>query len=104
MRVLSKICDLNVLSEFKKYDVHWLQWGVITKECVIKVLSAEFRNKDFLNGKVNEFMKHDLDRDGLVSERPKLFRLLSKTCTNQWWEESHKNGLNGCLIGKSRQS
>ena len=41
MRVLNKLCDLNVLAEFKKFDIHKFHRGAITKECVQKVYEAE---------------------------------------------------------------
>ncbi len=41
MRVLKKPCDLNVLAEFKKFDIHKLHRGIITKDCIRKVLLAE---------------------------------------------------------------
>lgn len=41
MRVLKKACDLNVLAEFKKFDIHKIHRGIITKECIRKVLLAE---------------------------------------------------------------
>ena len=41
MRVLRKPCDLNVIAEFKKFDIHKLQRGLVTKDCVRKVFKAE---------------------------------------------------------------
>ena len=41
MRVLKKACELNVLAEFKKFDIHKLQRGIVNRECVKKVLKAE---------------------------------------------------------------
>ena len=38
---MQKACELNVLAEFKKFDIHKLQKGVITKDCVRKVFKAE---------------------------------------------------------------
>lgn len=47
MRVLKKPCELNVIAEFKKFDIHKLMRGVITKDCVKKVFKAEgFANAD----------------------------------------------------------
>ena len=41
MRVLKRACELNVIAEFKKFDLHKILKGTITEECVIKVLKAE---------------------------------------------------------------
>lgn len=41
MRVLNKACELNVIAEFKKFDINKLRRGVVTRECVTKVLKAE---------------------------------------------------------------
>ena len=41
MRVLKKPCELNVIAEFKKFDIHKFMRGVITRDCVKKVFKAE---------------------------------------------------------------
>ena len=41
MRVLNKSCELNVLAEFKKFDISKLQRGLITRDSVRKVFKAE---------------------------------------------------------------
>lgn len=48
MRVLKKPCDLNVLAEFKKFDIHKLQRGIVTKDCIRKVLKAEKLDENVL--------------------------------------------------------
>ncbi len=41
MRVLNKSCELNVLAEFKKFDISKLQRGLVTRDSVRKVFKAE---------------------------------------------------------------
>ena len=67
MRVVNKICDLNVLAEFKKFDVHRLHRGIITRDCLFKVFAAEGFENEELDLRVDEFMRHDLDRDGMIT-------------------------------------
>ncbi len=52
MRVLRKACELNVLAEFKKFDIHKLMRGTISRECVVKVFKAESLKGDELENKV----------------------------------------------------
>ena len=66
MRELNYECDLNVLAEFKKYDVHKLHRGVITKDCVINVLQSDQLDPTHIEYMAETFMKHDLDHDGKV--------------------------------------
>ena len=60
MRVLNKPCELNVIAEFKKFDIHKLQRGVVTKDCIRKVVKAEMNEIKF-QGTNSEFLK-ELDR------------------------------------------
>lgn len=69
MRVLKKACELNVLAEFKKFDIHKMQRGIISKECIKKVLKAEHQNEEALEIKITEIMAYDSDGDGLITFR-----------------------------------
>jgi len=66
MRELNYECDLNVLAEFKKYDVHKVHRGVITRDCVANALKSEDIEPKLIEEIANSFMKHDLDHDGRV--------------------------------------
>ena len=54
MRVLQKECELNVLAEFKKFDIHKLQRGVVTKDCVKRVFKAELIEIKFPQASLND--------------------------------------------------
>ena len=67
MREMKVECELNVIAEFKKFDIHKVHRGILTKECIQNVLYAEgFRDLELIN-KTNHVLKHDLDRDGKVT-------------------------------------
>mmetsp|Transcript_18378 Transcript_18378/g.33039 ORF Transcript_18378/g.33039 Transcript_18378/m.33039 type:complete len:155 (-) Transcript_18378:69-533(-) len=65
MRVSKLKCELNALVELKKFDVHPSFRGVVTAECVEKVLKEE--GADPVGPLVNEFMESDRNQDGFVS-------------------------------------
>jgi Ca2+-binding EF-hand superfamily protein len=75
MRVLNKPCELNVLAEFKKYDIHKLQRGIVTKDCVRKVLRAELIELKYdaatfnqeLDRRMAHIMAYDSDGDGIIT-------------------------------------
>ena len=41
MRVLNKSWELNVIAEFKKFEISKMQRGLITRDSVRKVFKAE---------------------------------------------------------------
>ena len=68
----------NVIAEFKKFDIHKLQKGVVTKDCVRKVFKAEMIETkhplvakdgftEELDKRVNLIMQFDSDNDGLIT-------------------------------------
>jgi hypothetical protein len=52
MRVLKKPCELNVIAEFKKFDIHKLMRGVISEDCLRRVLKVEGWKEQVLERKV----------------------------------------------------
>ncbi len=66
MRSLQCLCEMNVVAEFKKFDVHRVQRGLVTRECVEAVLASEGIVGTDLVFRVNQFMCHDQDCDGIV--------------------------------------
>lgn len=66
MRELHFSCELNVVAEFKKFDIHRIQRGLITRECVEAVYESEGLTGEKLETCVAEFLKHDSDHDGIV--------------------------------------
>lgn len=69
MRVLRKACELNVLAEFKKFDIHKLQRGIVNRECIKKVLKADNIEGEALETRIAEMMQFDSDGDGLLTFR-----------------------------------
>ena len=41
MRVLNKSCELNVIAEFRTFDISKMQRGLITRDSVRKVFKAD---------------------------------------------------------------
>ena len=67
-----------MIAEFKKFDIHKLQKGLVTKECVRKVFKAEMIETkhplvakegftEELDKRVNNIMVFDSDKDGLIT-------------------------------------
>jgi len=75
MRVLNKPCELNVLAEYKKFDIHKLQRGVVTRDCVRKVFRAELMEMKHdpatftaeVDRRTAAIMAYDSDGDGVVT-------------------------------------
>lgn len=65
MRVSKLRCELNALVDLKKFDVHPSYRGVVTAECVEKVLKEE--DAFPISALVSEFMECDRNNDGLIS-------------------------------------
>jgi Ca2+-binding EF-hand superfamily protein len=65
MRVSKLKCELNALAELKKFDVHPTYRGIVTAECVDKVLREEGASQ--VEALVQEFMLCDRNLDGYVS-------------------------------------
>ncbi len=106
MRVLNKACELNVIAEFKKFDIHKLQRGLITKECVRKVFRAEMiEMKHPLVGKegfsqeldkrVAVIMGFDSDKDGVVTFKDFYDCMLRKVPQEwlKWIAQNIKKGV-----------
>ncbi len=66
MRELLISCELNVIAEFKKFDIHRLHRGIISRDCVEAVYEIEGIKGEELKVMVTEFMKHDIDHNDMV--------------------------------------
>ena len=100
MRVLNKSCELNVLAEFKKFDISKLQRGLITRDSVRKVFKAELIEvnhplvaqegfSEELDRRVSEIMRFDSDQDGVVTFKDFYDHMLRKV-PQEWLQWIHK--------------
>ena len=100
MRVLNKACELNVIAEFKKYDISKVQRGVITKDCVRKVFKAEMIEmrhplvaqegfSEELDRRVAQIMKFDSDNDGMLTFKDFYDNMLRKV-PQEWLQWIYK--------------
>jgi hypothetical protein len=69
MRVLSIPCEINILAEYKKFDIHKLLRGTVTEDCLRKVLKADGLKGEELETKVRKYMNYDSNADGKLSFR-----------------------------------
>ena len=103
MRVLRKPCELNVLAEFKKFDIHKLQRGIVNRECLRKVLRAELLSEEDLESRVTEIMIFDSDGDGLLTFKDFYDNMLRKVPQEwlNWISANLKKGVREDFIRMS---
>eukprot|EP00347_Sterkiella_histriomuscorum_P019283 403342237 len=97
MRVLKKACELNVLAEFKKFDIHKIQRGIVTKDCIRKVLKAEPQyqeDNESLEKRIQEIMSYDSDRDGLLTFKDFYDNMLRRV-PQEWLNWIYENLMKG---------
>ncbi|KAK2958048.1 hypothetical protein BLNAU_6974 [Blattamonas nauphoetae] len=94
MRRNEDICELNVLAQFKKYDVSRLHRGFITPESIKQVLREEGVDDDAINEYVIEFMALDSNGDGKVSFLD-LYESMMTRIPDEWLEWIYVNVQRG---------
>lgn len=67
MRLERRKCELNVLAEFKKFDIDHEKKGLLTKKSLRKVLTFEGFDEDVKETIVNDYMALDRNKDGYIS-------------------------------------
>lgn len=67
MRVQRRKCELNVLAEFKKFDIDSEKKGLLTKKSLRKVLTFEGFTPEEVEEIVQEYMLLDHNKDGYVT-------------------------------------
>ncbi|KAJ4462216.1 hypothetical protein PAPYR_1404 [Paratrimastix pyriformis] len=85
MRRKEEPCELNVLAQFKKFDVSDIYRGFITEESIRKVLEADRVEPIAIDDYVKEFMALDTNGDGKVSFLD-LFESMMSRVPDEWLE------------------
>eukprot|EP00161_Ancyromonas_sigmoides_P026524 TRINITY_DN923_c1_g1_i5.p1 TRINITY_DN923_c1_g1~~TRINITY_DN923_c1_g1_i5.p1 ORF type:complete len:161 (-),score=16.62 TRINITY_DN923_c1_g1_i5:543-1025(-) len=85
MRRSQQACELNVIAEFKKFDVDWLHRGFVTPAALERVLEDEGFGDDAISKFVADFMSCDSNGDGMVSYRDLHERMLGRV-PGEWLE------------------
>lgn len=67
MRLERRKCELNVLAEFKKFDIDHEKKGLLTKKSLRKVLTFEGFDGEEKECIVNDYMALDRNKDGYIS-------------------------------------
>lgn len=100
MRRSKPNAELNVLAQFKKYDVSPLFRGFITEDSVRKVLSADGLSGASLEEFVADFMSSDTNGDGKVSFRDLFERMMGRVPDEwlQWIFENVQRGVSDRVI------
>ena len=79
------MCELNVLAQFKKYDVSKLHRGFITPDGIETVLREEGVPDDAIADYIDEFMSLDSNGDGKVSYLD-LYESMMTRIPDEWLE------------------
>ena len=85
MRRSETVCELNVLAQFKKYDVSRLHRGFITPDGIETVLKEEGVPPDAIQSYIEEFMSLDSNGDGKVSYLD-LYESMMTRIPDEWLE------------------
>ena len=85
MRRRETVCELNVLAQFKKYDVSKLHRGFITPDGIETVLREEGVPADAIQHYIDEFMSLDSNGDGKVSYLD-LYESMMTRIPDEWLE------------------
>ncbi|GKT28175.1 hypothetical protein ADUPG1_000483 [Aduncisulcus paluster] len=94
MRERGDITTLNVIAEFKKYDVDMITRGFLTKRSIRRVLEEEGAPKPYIEGKVKEVELIDDDRDGVISFK-EFHDYLKHTTPQSWLDWVYENVSRG---------
>ena len=78
-------CELNVLAQFKKFDVVRLHRGYITAEGIEIVLKEEGLDDDIIRDYIKEFMTLDTNGDGKISFS-ELYESMMTPIPEEWIE------------------
>eukprot|EP00741_Cyanophora_paradoxa_P005908 tig00000949_g5726.t1 len=90
MRKSRRHVDLNVVAEFKKFDVGFPNRGLVTEEDVRKVLEADEAKAEDIEDYVAWFMSADKDADGVVTFQD-LYDRMSGRLYDDWLAWIHTN-------------
>eukprot|EP00770_Monocercomonoides_exilis_P007050 MONOS_7013.1-p1 / transcript=MONOS_7013.1 / gene=MONOS_7013 / organism=Monocercomonoides_exilis_PA203 / gene_product=Calmodulin-like protein 3 / transcript_product=Calmodulin-like protein 3 / location=Mono_scaffold00231:21485-22240(+) / protein_length=181 / sequence_SO=supercontig / SO=protein_coding / is_pseudo=false len=90
MRRSEEICELNVLAQFKKYDVSKIHRGFITPDGIETVLKEEGVADEAIRDYIDEFMALDSNGDGKVSFLD-LYESMMTRIPDEWLEWIDKN-------------
>jgi Ca2+-binding EF-hand superfamily protein len=85
MRRNEVMCELNVLAQFKKYDVSRLHRGFITPDGIRDVLEDEGISDEAIDEYIQEFMALDTNGDGKVSFLD-LYESMMTRVPDEWLE------------------
>ena len=85
MRRQETVCELNVLAQFKKYDVSRLHRGFITPDGIETVLKEEGVPAEAIQHYIEEFMSLDSNGDGKVSYLD-LYESMMTRIPDEWLE------------------
>ena len=85
MRRTEMMCELNVLAQFKKFDVIRSHHGSITAEGIETVLKEEGLDEDTIRDYITEFMTLDTNGDGKVSFSD-LYESMMTQVPDEWIE------------------
>lgn len=85
MRRSETVCELNVLAQFKKYDVSKLHRGFITPDGIETVLKEEGVSPEAIRDYIEEFMSLDSNGDGKVSFLD-LYESMMARIPDEWLE------------------
>ncbi|KAA6402390.1 MAG: hypothetical protein EZS28_002091 [Streblomastix strix] len=94
MRRSEEVCELNVLAQFKKFDVSKLHRGVITRDGIYTVLKEEGVSDEAIKEYTDEFMALDSNGDGFVSFLD-LYESMMTRIPDEWLEWINTNVLRG---------
>ena len=88
-------CELNAIAQFKKFDIHRSQKGVITPANIRTVLREEGYTEEVIDDYVSEFMLLDANGDGKISITDAVAvvnKLLGRPSSNFREEAADVNG------------
>eukprot|EP00698_Gefionella_okellyi_P004023 TRINITY_DN13734_c0_g1_i1.p1 TRINITY_DN13734_c0_g1~~TRINITY_DN13734_c0_g1_i1.p1 ORF type:complete len:234 (+),score=29.65 TRINITY_DN13734_c0_g1_i1:51-704(+) len=86
--------DINVIAEFKRFDVDDIHRGFLTPDSIRRVLKAEGYAAEEAAAYVGRLMSADADNDGKVSFRD-LHNLLTRRIPIEWAEWVSENLARG---------
>eukprot|EP00162_Nutomonas_longa_P023769 comp7815_c0_seq1/m.8067 comp7815_c0_seq1/g.8067 ORF comp7815_c0_seq1/g.8067 comp7815_c0_seq1/m.8067 type:complete len:213 (+) comp7815_c0_seq1:91-729(+) len=94
MRKSDEAVELNVLAEFKKFDVDWLHRGFITRDSIFRVLEEEGYSHSAIEKFADDMMLCDTNGDGKVSYRDLYERMIGRI-PDEWLDWIAENVARG---------
>eukprot|EP00164_Ancoracysta_twista_P008427 GFYU01012195.1.p1 GENE.GFYU01012195.1~~GFYU01012195.1.p1 ORF type:complete len:254 (+),score=43.46 GFYU01012195.1:89-850(+) len=82
--------DLNVIFEFKRFDVSAIHRGHISKECILQVMSDEGFDEVSIEMYMKYLMSADSNSDGKIGIRD-LYVLMMRYVPQQWLDWVYEN-------------